>query len=180
MEDQELDSAFKRMGTSAPFHVDWDEYAAKLIRRLSMTERRRRRQSWWLALAGTAFGAAAAWLVAVHTVTSGRNDKSTEAALPVQEQPAPTAIVPDAGRTPVLDSPAMVCVRRPGGSMVLRSMPGLRPEEIGPFVQRTVCEDGRVGEIRFYGFTPEGAEGESYIIVGEGGRPTSARPGMGL
>lgn len=183
MDEEDLDRIAGRLGAAAPFEVDWDAYATQVIGRIARSERQRRRRGWWVTLAGTLAGAAAAWLVAVHltgtrNIGPGADVQERVAIFPQQERP----VEPVSGASPanrIEELPVLFCVRKPGTPYVLRSV-SAADESLGPFVKRTTDVDGRVSEIRFYGFTPEGAETGGFIIIGEEGRPLPARPNMGL
>jgi hypothetical protein len=183
MDERDLDRIAGQLGAAAPFPVDWDTYATQLIGRLSRAERQRRRRSWWVALAGTLAGAAAAWFIAVHV--AGTRNAGPNVALPERvavpfeqdrsKQPELTVLPAASSEEP----PLLVCVRRPGTLFAVRSAP-VTDETTRPFVQRTTHPGGRVSEIRFHGFTPEGAERAGLIVISEEGRRLPEHPTTGL
>jgi len=181
MNDSDLDRIAKRMGATTPFPVDWEAYATQLITRLSRAEQQRRRRGWWMALAGTLAGAAAAWLIAVQTMgtRNGGNDPTNpeRLATALQQKPSKEPVVIDVSESE--ETPLLVCVRRPGTPYAIRMAPDAEAPS-RPFVQRTLDTRGRVSEIRFYGFTPEGVESNGRIEIGGEGRPLPARPNTNL
>jgi len=154
-----MDKRLRELGEGTPFPVDWRAYEAEVLRRLAVEQQRERRRRWLWA-AGSAFcGAAAMFVLMIWTIRT--DAKPAEGAAPLMQVNNPSEPPPVHIPTPAGSPNEPVFVRANG-----------KPEGIGaPFTRRIVRKDGRVGEIRFGGFSSADApEGEiSFISIVESG-----------
>jgi hypothetical protein len=153
-----LDAALRDLGRSTPFPVDWAGYARELAARLAKAEARRKRRAAWLAsggaLGGFLLGAAAVFLLMVNlprapgtTPSPGANVargvvdlQPTAVAAPIPAQGLVDG-KPEIGPRVETEEPLRLAWAAPDN----------------PFIRRFRGSGGKMGEIRFYGFSAPGA-----------------------